>query len=291
MAAFQEFLLAYPALFSIVNPISGAFIFNTVCAGLSAEEHARLARRVALNSLVVMMIALWAGSYVLAFFGITLAALRCAGGLMVALSAWNRLNAPERQEARKQEQVADRQNREDIALFPLTIPFTTGPGTIAVSVALGAAHPPAGNGQLLAFFIGVSGAAVAMAATVWACYGGAERLWRLLGASGGRTVTRLSAFLLLCIGVQILITRAGRAGSAVAPVRCSPWLRICRDEPAKSITLLPNRSNATGSAVRRGGCVAPIDVFCAIGTRWVYKLQDRNSGMLKKPLLDDGIFL
>jgi multiple antibiotic resistance protein len=206
MAAFQEFLLAYPALFSIVNPISGAFIFNTVCAGLSAEEHARLARRVALNSLVVMMVALWAGSYVLAFFGITLAALRCAGGLMVALSAWNRLNAPERQEARKQEQVADRQNREDIALFPLTIPFTTGPGTMAVSVALGAAHPPAGNGQLLAFFIGVSGAAAAMAATVWACYGAAERLWRLLGATGGRTVTRLSAFLLLCIGVQILIT-------------------------------------------------------------------------------------
>ncbi|HKM64379.1 MAG TPA: MarC family protein [Acidisphaera sp.] len=204
--ALQEFLLAFPALFSIVNPVSGAFIFNTVTVGLSAADHARLARRVAVNSAVVMMVALWAGSYVLAFFGITLAALRCAGGVMVALSAWSLLNAPERQEARKQEQIADRGTRDDIALFPLTIPFTTGPGTISVAIALGSARPPAGGGLLLAFFIGVSAAALATAVTVWACYSTAERLHRLLGANGGRTVTRLSAFLLLCIGVQILIT-------------------------------------------------------------------------------------
>jgi len=204
--ALQEFLLAFPALFSIVNPVSGAFIFNTVTVGLSPDEHLRLARRVSQYSLVVMMVALWAGSYVLAFFGITLAALRCAGGVLLALSAWTLLNTPERQEARKQEQVAERGTREDKAMFPLTIPFTTGPGTISVAIALGAQRPPAGEGHLLAFFVGASGAAVATAATVWACYSAAERLHRLLGANGARTVTRLSAFLLLCIGVQILIT-------------------------------------------------------------------------------------
>jgi multiple antibiotic resistance protein len=206
MIALQEFLLAFPALFSIVNPVTGAFIFNTVTVGLSPADHQRLARRVAQNSFFVMMVALWAGSYVLAFFGITLAAVRCAGGVMVALSAWNLLNAPERQEARKQEQVADRGTREDIAMFPLTIPFTTGPGTISVAIALGASRPAGGDGALLAFFAGVSGAAAATAVTVWACYGAAEWLHRLLGAKGGRVVTRLSAFLLLCIGVQILIT-------------------------------------------------------------------------------------
>ncbi len=73
--AVNAFLLGFPALFSIVNPISGAFIFRGVTANRSPEARARLARLVALNSLAVMMGALWAGSFVLSFFGITLA--RC----------------------------------------------------------------------------------------------------------------------------------------------------------------------------------------------------------------------
>jgi multiple antibiotic resistance protein len=205
LQAAHAFLLGFPALFSIVNPISGAFIFRGVTASRPVETHARLARLVALNSLAVMMVALWAGSYVLAFFGITLAALRVAGGLVVAMSGWRLLNAPESHEDRKQEQAASAEGIEDIALFPLTIPFTTGPGTIAVAVALGAGHPPlfAGLGW---FFLGMSAAAVAMTAVIWVTYSYADRLSRMTGPTGTRTITRISAFLLLCIGVQILIT-------------------------------------------------------------------------------------
>ena len=141
----------------------------------------------------------------LAFFGITLAALRVAGGLVVALSGWRLLNAPETHEDRKQEQAASAEGFEDVALFPLTIPFTTGPGTISVAVALGAGHPRlfAGLGW---FFLGMTAAAVAMTATIWVTYSYADRLTRMMGPTGTRTITRLSAFLLLCIGVQILIT-------------------------------------------------------------------------------------
>jgi multiple antibiotic resistance protein len=205
LEAVHAFLLGFPALFSIVNPISGGFIFRGVTAGRPPETQARLARLVALNSLGVMMGALWAGSYVLAFFGITLAALRVAGGLVVALSGWRLLNAPEIHEDRKQQQAATAEGIEDIALFPLTIPFTTGPGTIAVAVALGAGHPRlfAGLGW---FFLGMTAAAVAMTAVIWITYSYADRLTRRMGPSGTRTITRMSAFLLLCIGVQILIT-------------------------------------------------------------------------------------
>src|SRR5580700_8757234 len=129
LEAAHAFLLGFPALFSIVNPISGAFIFRSVTADRLPEGRAVLAKLVALNSLGVMMVALWAGSYVLAFFGITLMALRVAGGLVVALSGWHLLNAPETHENRKQEQAASAEGVEDIALFPLTIPLTTGPGT------------------------------------------------------------------------------------------------------------------------------------------------------------------
>jgi multiple antibiotic resistance protein len=203
-AAINAFLLGFPALFSIVNPISGAFIFRSVTANRSFEDQARLAGRVAVYSLLVMMVALWAGSYVLAFFGVTLAALRVGGGLVVALNAWALLNRPEQHEARKERQATAPIDFDDIAMFPLTIPFATGPGTISVAVTLGASRPAIFHG-LGWFLLGMSAAAVAVAVTIWAAFRSADQISRLMGPTGSRTMTRLFAFLLLCIGVQILI--------------------------------------------------------------------------------------
>ena len=205
-AALAAFLLAFPAFFSIVNPPGGAFIFNEVTAHLVRDDRARLAGKVGLYSLAVMLGALWGGAYVLNFFGISLAALRLAGGVVVAKHAWDLLSAPERQEARKQEQAGSGGAAvEDLAFFPLTLPFTTGPGTISVAVALGAGRP-AGGEALLAFFVGMTAAAVAMAVCIWVAYRSADRVAGLVGAPARRTIARLSAFLLLCIGVQILVT-------------------------------------------------------------------------------------
>jgi multiple antibiotic resistance protein len=203
--AVTAFLLAFPALFSIVNPAGGAFIFNEVTGDLTHPERAGLAGKVAVYSVLVLLGALWGGAYILTFFGISLAALRIAGGVFVALSAWDLLSAPERHEAHKQEQAeSGGPATEDIAFFPLTLPFTTGPGTISVAVALGAGRPSGGNG-LLAFFLGVSAAAVAVAAIVWIAYRFADQVSGWLGKSARRTIARLTAFLLLCIGTQITI--------------------------------------------------------------------------------------
>ncbi len=203
------FLLAFPALFSIVNPVAGGFIFREATAARTHAGRVLLARRIGVYALLVMLTALWGGSYVLAFFGVSIAALRIAGGLVVALFAWGLLDAPERRNERKQAEAAESAvgagEVDDPAFFPLTLPFTTGPGTISVSVALGAGHPPAGAG-LIPFFVGVSLAACAMAVLIWLLYANADRISALLGKSGSRIVTRLFAFLLLCIGVQVLIT-------------------------------------------------------------------------------------
>ncbi len=200
------FLLVVPALFAIVNPPGAAFIFNEVTAHLTAAQRRVLSDKVAFYSLGVMLGALWLGSYILEFFGISLAALRIAGGAVVAVRAFDLLNAPERTEARKQQQ-AESGTGEDItamAFFPLTLPFTTGPGTIAVCVALGAQRPAAA-GSVVWFFLGASAAAVLIAAVIWVSYRSAERIAGMLGPSARSTFARLSAFLLLCIGVQIMI--------------------------------------------------------------------------------------
>jgi multiple antibiotic resistance protein len=203
--AINAFLLGFPALFSIVNPLAGAFIFRELTAGLPAEQRSATARKVAIYSLLVMVGALWAGSFILAFFGVSLAALRVAGGVVVALTAWTLLNQPERHEASRTHQIDAVSGGDDIALFPLTIPITAGPGTIAVAVTLSASRPNTLDG-FAGFFVGETTAALAVALVIWAAYAWTERIGRLMGRAGNRIVTRLTAFLLLCIGVQIMIT-------------------------------------------------------------------------------------
>ena len=201
----QNFLLAGTALFSIVNPMGGALIFAQVTGGRTHAERLKLARRIALYSAIVMLTALWLGAYLLAFFGITIAALRIAGGLVVAATGWKLLSAPEQNEDRKQAQADGARTADDVAFFPLTMPLTTGPGTISVAIALGANRP--GDGAALAsFVIGVSLAAAAISVAIWLAYSWADWITDLLGHGGVRVIGRLAAFILLCVGVQITVS-------------------------------------------------------------------------------------
>jgi multiple antibiotic resistance protein len=157
--------------------------------------------------------ALWGGAYVLSFFGVSIDAVRIAGGTVVALSGWQLLTSGDRYGDRKDRdrQAAARDPERDplqMAFFPLTLPFTTGPGTIAVAITLGAERPANGLG-LLAFFVGVSLAAVANAAIIWIAYRFADRVTDFIGATARLVVVRLTAFLLMCIGVQILLSAVG----------------------------------------------------------------------------------
>ncbi len=204
-AAVQSFLLAFSALFSIVNPIAAALIFDQVTTGRSHAERVWLAGKIGAYSAVVMLGSLWAGAYVLGFFGVSLAALRIAGGLVVASWAWDLLTAPERTEERKQEQAKHAEGAQDVAFFPLTLPFTTGPGTISVAIALGSNRPSGAWAELVPFFVGVSAAAVAVACVVWLAYRSADGLVSLLGRARVRVITRLAAFLMLCVGTQITL--------------------------------------------------------------------------------------
>jgi multiple antibiotic resistance protein len=201
----NSFLVAFPALFSIVNPLAGAFIYSQVTAERSPDQRVSLAWRVAGYSACVMLAALWAGASIMNFFGVSTSALRIAGGLVVAVRAWEMLLAPETNEDRKQEQAAPASGAGDVAFFPLTMPFTTGPGAISVAIAL-SANRPAGTLALIPHFLGASAAALAVAVMVGLCYAYADRVVALLGQERSRIVTRLTAFLLLCIGVQICLT-------------------------------------------------------------------------------------
>ncbi len=96
-------------------------------------------------------------------------------------------------------------NLNEIAFFPLTLPFTVGPGTIAVAITLGSSRPEA-LADRIGFYASVSAAALCVALIVVLVYGSADRVVALIGPARARVLGRLFAFLLLCVGCQILLT-------------------------------------------------------------------------------------
>src|SRR5580692_1280838 len=102
------FLLAFTALFSIVNPLSGAFIFFGATRELDSVTRAAVARWISIYSFSIVAVSLYVGAYVLGFFGVSIPVLRVAGGIIVAASGWRMLNAPDATEQRRSETPSPR---------------------------------------------------------------------------------------------------------------------------------------------------------------------------------------
>ncbi len=201
------FLLAFTALFSIVNPLSGAFIFFGATRELDPRVRAAVSRWVAIYAFCIVAASLYIGAYVLGFFGISIPVLRVAGGIVVAASGWRMLNEPDATGQRRSETPSPRSMDvppSRLAFYPLTMPLTTGPGTISVAISLGANRPRGFHAATFEFFVETLAAVVLLTLLVYGFYRNAARLAGLMGVTGTTIVVRLSAFLLFCIGIQVL---------------------------------------------------------------------------------------
>ena len=200
----QTVLLAIGALLPIVDPLGSAPIYQRLTAGLPRDAQPTLARLVAFDSCLLLLGSAPIGAYVLDFFGVSVPAVQLAGGIVVCALAWPLLTGPDAPEAATRSSAAQAAAAEwrPRAFYPLTMPLTVGPGSISVALALGA-NPESSVRSLL-----VTAAAHALGITivallVYVCYRYADAILRRLGATGAAVLTRLSAFILLAIGVQI----------------------------------------------------------------------------------------
>jgi multiple antibiotic resistance protein len=194
-------LVAVGALLPIVNPLGGAPIYLAATAGLTPEQQRAMARAVAVHSFLLLVTSILIGAYVLAFFGLSIPAVQTGGGFVVCAIAWALLNSPSSSAglAGKAPAAEDLGQR---AFYPLTMPLTVGPGAISVALTLGA-NPERGARTHILTALGHLLGAVIVALSVYLCYRFADRILKRLGATGTSVVTRLTAFILLCIGVQI----------------------------------------------------------------------------------------
>jgi multiple antibiotic resistance protein len=202
----DSFLLVYAGLFPIVNPVGSAPIFLTMTRHCTRAERYGLARGVAVNGFFLLLGALFVGSHVLEFFGITVPVVRVAGGLVVTALGWKLLTADDDAPSAPGPAGAGRTAKPVNAFYPLTMPLTVGPGSMSVAITYGSRRPDSALdlADLTLLAGGAAAGVLALAVTVYVCYRYAERIVALLGETGTNVLVRLSAFILLCIGIEIL---------------------------------------------------------------------------------------
>lgn len=191
------FLGGLVSLATITNPLAKIPVFLSLAAELDASASSREARRACFYGFLLLAVGLFAGVFILEAFGISFGALRIAGGLTVALIGYRMLfgngDAP----------LAG--GSGSFAFFPLAMPGIAGPGALATVIGISSeiAELAGGLRRLLAYAATL--AAIALACLlVWGVLRSARWVSRHLGAEGINVVTRLTGFLLICIGVQFV---------------------------------------------------------------------------------------
>jgi multiple antibiotic resistance protein len=197
-------VLFVTALFPVVNPLGGSPIFLGLTREYSTVTRTMLARRIASNSFFLLALSFLVGTHILSFFGISLPVVQVGGGLVVISTGWAMLN--QKDDDSRQDAARHKVDQGDIfrkAFYPLTMPLTVGPGSISIAITLGANAPRHHGLNILPIVAALVGSIV-IAVSVFLCYSLAERLAKLVGPTGMSVILRLSSFLLVCIGVQIL---------------------------------------------------------------------------------------
>ena len=183
------FAFALFGLLPIANPLSSAAVLLGLTAGYPSRERNRQANRATLYVAITIVVTYFIGHAIMSAFGVTIPGLRLAGGMIVSYVGFTMLFPADVTETETQVDMADSQGTlriRDIAFIPLTIPVTSGPGTIAYIISTKA---------LVASFTLI----------LWACLRGATQIMRFLGKSGVDAFSRIMGFLLVCIGVQFFI--------------------------------------------------------------------------------------
>lgn len=197
---FVALLLVVGGLLPIVNPVGVAPMFLAMTHGADERTRAVLAFKIAVNSFILIMGSLIFGAFVLRIFGLSVPVVQVAGGAVLIALGWDLLNsdAPPPTEAPTVS--------EDVvilrAFYPLTLPLTVDPGAISVAITIGANHTHNVERAVIGFVAGTIGTAL-IAVCVWLAYRYAQRVAQWLGHSRVMVVLRLSAFIVLCIGVEI----------------------------------------------------------------------------------------
>jgi multiple antibiotic resistance protein len=195
------FIYLFAALFSVLNPIGTVPIFVGLTQHDDKKERSRISLWTAIDVFLILIISYFIGQYVLTFFGISIDALRIAGGLIIVNSGFSLLSGKfSKKRGINKEIENDVHNRNDIALTPLAIPMLAGPGSISLLIAFYQEHH-APNEIVMAVL-----AILSVAFVIFIILRSAHYLAKILGASGIVAISRIVGFIVVAIGIQYIVS-------------------------------------------------------------------------------------
>lgn len=197
----QFALITFTSLLFIVDPIAVIPTYLVITAREKPAQRARTARRACVAATLILFVFALGGAAIFKLFGITLEAFRIAGGLILWVVAMDMLHGQRRTQEGGPE-IAEGQEKEDVAITPLAMPMLAGPGAIATTMVL------AGQARSMPQRVVLYGSILVTLMLSWIVLRVAERLVRQMGQTGIRVMTRIMGLILAAIAVQFVITGA-----------------------------------------------------------------------------------
>ncbi len=201
----KYFALSFSALLPLINPLGSALVFLGLVGVAPPEVYRGLARRIAIDTTLFLIVIELVGAAFLTFFGISLPVVQVSGGFVLAAMGWGLLNEKEAAPSAEKSTAAPRdfQSLEANVFYPFTFPVTAGPGCIVIMLTL-SAHA-SGNSALtdILAHLGILLAVVVLSLTVYISYRYAPNITQKIAPQTVHGILRVIAFILLCIGVQI----------------------------------------------------------------------------------------
>jgi multiple antibiotic resistance protein len=200
------FGLAFSALLPLINPLGDALVFMGLMGAAPPTLYRALSKRIAINTTLFMTVIQLVGTTIFKFFGISLPVMQVSGGLVLAAMGWSLLN--QNDPPAKAETVAA--DSPDVSLlerqvfYPFTFPITAGPGCVVVMVTLSAHASTASLVPALAAHVGIATAVILLSIAVYVCYSRAPAITARVRPETTHGILRVIAFVLFCIGVQIM---------------------------------------------------------------------------------------
>lgn len=194
------FLYVFAALFSVINPLGTVPVFVGLTSDESLKERNKTSLLTTINVVVILIISFFAGTYLLAFFGISLNALRIAGGMIIVTSGFALLTGSfSKHKGMKNKRVQkDLDKREKFSLTPLAIPMLAGPGSISLLISFNHEYQK-WDGILLVIL-----AVLAVGLATFLILRSSHYISKLLGASGINAISRIVGFIVISIGVEYI---------------------------------------------------------------------------------------
>lgn len=198
----ELFIMIFGALFSVMNPFGTVPVFVSLTQEQSKKERNKIAFWTSVNVLIILLISFFIGEFLLLFFGITLNALKIAGGLIIASSGFALLTGEfTKHKGMKRKKIEeDLKTRSEITLTPLSIPMIAGPGTISLLITYKQEY------DNISDMVIIISAIILATICIYLILKSSFIIAKSLGASGINALSRIIGFIVIAIGVQLVIS-------------------------------------------------------------------------------------